>query len=570
VKKVDWTPLAGRKVILWADADAKRVPLTKAEKDALSTPEAIIEAQANKPFLPEDGQPGVKTMALAAELLHVQGCKLWSVKIPAPGEKADGWDIADAIEEGLAGEALAAFIRGNISLLAVAKVGGEALQPDSDGGISPSFPSGAGGGDDDNGPSWRALLMRKDDRLIDCRENVYLMLKHHPAWVGVLWADEFARKIVKRKPAPWDNRHGFVSGEQWGEDDDLRLGLWFAQHERLLVRSPDVLAASVGWAARESRCHPVREYLDSLSWDGRERTSDWLSDYLGVKKTAYTTLAGRLFLIGMVARIYKPGCQMRSMPILEGVQFRRKSTALRILGGQWFGDTPLDLNNKDAYQLIQGRWLYEVAELDAFSRAESTRIKAFISSQEDRFRAPYDRAPREWPRHTVFFGTTNQDEYFKDQTGNTRYWPLRAEESDHINLDGLHGARDQLFAEAVEMFRRGDRWHPTREEQRDLFEPEQAEREIADPWQAMIAKWLRGTPNDRVKVTDILTDCLKIEAGKIDSSRQMSTRIGIAMKRLGWHKKRETGGDREYYYLRPDGGRGGAESAVERGGDVPH
>ena len=123
VKKVDWTALAGRKVILWADADAKRVPLTKAEKDALPTPEAVIEAQANKPLLPEDGQPGVKTMAMAAELLHVQGCKLWSVKIPAPGEKADGWDIADAIEEGLAGEALAAFIRGNISLLAVAEVG---------------------------------------------------------------------------------------------------------------------------------------------------------------------------------------------------------------------------------------------------------------------------------------------------------------------------------------------------------------------------------------------------------------------------------------------------------------
>lgn len=564
VKKTDWAPLFGRKVILWADCDAKREPLVKAEKDALTqagkesglSTEAIRAsidaAQAAKPLLEEHDQPGVKTMAQIAELLLDHGCEVWSMKIPAPGEKPDGWDIADAVDEGLTGSALADYIRANVVRLAQAWEGEEDLPTDDGGEHFDPPPAGAGGDDGGWARSWRRELLRKDGKLVDCRENVYMMLRNHPQWRGVLWADEFARKIVKRRPAPWDTDASFVHGMEWGEDDDLRLGLWLAQQERLLVRSTEVLASSVGWAARDSRCHPVREYLDGLQWDRQERLADWLTDYLGVRKTPYTILSGRLFLIAMVARIYQPGCPMRSMPILEGSQFKGKSTALRILGGKWFGDTPIDLNNKDSYQLIQGRWVYEIAELDAFSRAESTRVKAFISSQEDRFRAPYDRAPKEWPRQTVFTGSTNQDEYFKDQSGNTRYWPWRVEEVDRINLEGLSDARDQLFAEAVELYRRGDRWHPTREEQQQLFEPEQTDREISDPWQSIITKWLRGSMESKVSVTTILTDCLKIEAGKLDSARQMSTRVGIAMKRIGWIKKRETGRDREYYYHRPD------------------
>lgn len=404
---------------------------------------------------------------------------------------------------------------------------------------------------------WRRQLLRKDDRLIDCRENVYLMLRHHPLWAGVIWLDDFARRIVKRKPAPWDNAASFVPGIEWSHEDDLRLGLWLAQQESLIVRSQENLAAAVAWVATESRYHPVRDYLDALVWDKRERLADWLTDHLGVKRSEYAMLAGRLFLIGMVARIYQPGCQMRFVPILEGAQFRGKSSALRILGGEWFGDTTLDLNNKDTYQLVQGRWLYEIGELDAFNRSEATRVKAFVSSQVDRFRAPYERAPRDWPRQTVFVGTTNQDEYFKDTTGNTRYWPLRVEEEYPINLDGLAAARDQLFAEAVALYKRGERWHPTREEQQRLFEPEQAEREIGDPWQSLIAKWLRDNGKMRVTATAILTDCLKIEAGKIDGNRQMSTRVGIAMKRLDWIKRREASGDRDYYYVPPAGWHGG-------------
>lgn len=558
VRKSDFSPLAGRKVILWPDADAKRVPLTPAQREAGLS-------QADQPLLPEEDQPGIKTMDEVASLLLGLGCRVWMMKIPAPGEKPDGWDVADAIAEGLTGSYLAEYIRAQSVALAQAGMGGEGSQQ----GASDPERAGAGGGAGRfDTEAWRALLLRKDDRLIDCRENVFTLLREHPAFSGVLWVDEFARRIVKRMPAPWDNPHAFKAGAEWGENEHLTLGMWLAQQERLLVRSHENLALSVAWAASESRWHPVREYLDGLVWDGLARVDTWLSDFLGVKSSEYTRLVGRLFLIGMVARIYRPGCAMRAMPILEGEQFKGKSTAARILGGEFFGDTPIDLNNKDAYQLIQGRWLYEIAELDAFNRAETTRIKSFVSSPEDRFRAPYERAPRDHLRQVVFIGTTNQDEYFKDQTGNTRYWPVRCGVEDDIKLDGLRLARDQLFAEAVALFQAGERWHPSAEEQRSLFEPEQQSREIADPWQTLIYEYLVSITFDKVSTTDILSDCLKVEAGKIDGTRQMATRVGIAMKRLGWIKKRETNSSRGYYYLRPAGwGKGKPED--EGGGNAP-
>ncbi len=553
VPKVNLSPLSGRRVVLWPDCDAKRVPLTKAERDALPDDAARKAAQEAKPYLPAAEQPGVKTMLQLADKLLAMGCKVWMMQIPAPGEKPDGWDIADAVADGLVGDALADYIRAQSVALAPAVVAGEA---DANTVETPADPDPAGArmrfnalADD----AWRTMLLRKDDKLIDCRENIYILLREHPALRGVVWVDEFANRVVKRKPAPWDAASAFVPGVEWEDTEHLRLGLWLAQNERLTVRSADNLALAVNWAATESRWHPVREYLDGLVWDGVTRVDHWLTDYVGIKRTEYSCMVGRMFLIGMVARIYRPGCPMRSMPILEGEQWRGKSTVLRILGGEWFGDSAIDLQNKDSYQLIQGRWLYEIAELDAFSRADVTRIKNFISSPVDRFRAPYERAPRDFLRSTVFAGTTNQDEYFKDPTGNTRYWPLRAEESDSINLDGLSAARDQLFAEAVALFQRGERWHPTREDQIRLFEPQQASREIIDPWESLIYEYLNKSTFQRCTTTEVLTECMKVEAGKIDGTRQMATRIGIAMKRVGWIKKRESDGSRGYYYARPAG-----------------
>lgn len=553
VKRADWSPLVGRKVVLWPDCDALHERLTAEEREA-------GVAKESKPLLPVDAQPGIVAMRTAAEILGGLGCKLWMMEIPAPGEKPDGWDVADAVDEGITGSALSDYVRAQARALAPADEGEEADSEESESAPDPD-PAGAGRGYGEN-DAWRVQLLRKESGgLIDCRENVYLMLANHPAWQGVIQINEFSRRVEKRTLPPWPNA---MKGE-WDDNDTLRLGMWLADSERLIVKSVDNLSMAVKWIASERCFHPVREYLDGLQWDGVVRLDDWLTDCLGVRKNEYAMLSGRLFLIGMVARIYRPGCRMRNMPILEGEQYRGKSTALQILAGEWFGDTPLDLRSKDSYQMIQGVWLYEFGELDSFNKADSTLMKTWVASPSDKFRAPYDRAPKDWPRQCVFSGTTNHDEYFKDPTGNTRYWPWRCMEEGDIDHERLSAMRDQLFAEAVVCFERGDRWHPTGEEQRRLFDPVQEDRMLLDAWEPLIYRWLRKQVRPRVTMDELLFECLKIEPAKLSGTKQEVTRIGAIMARLHWTKKRETSGGRGYYYAEPDEWKAAPSAAGSRG-----
>lgn len=179
-------------------------------------------------------------------------------------------------------------------------------------------------------------------------------------------------------------------------------------------------------------------------------------------------------------------------------------------------------------------------------------MKAFVSSTSDNFRAPYDRSNRDWPRQCTFAASTNQYEYLKDSSGNTRFAPIATGEV--IRHQDIARDRDQLFAEAVLRYRAGERRYATREEQQQWFEPEQASREIEDPWYARIASFLDKWAGNRITQNEILDECLKIDPGKVDGAKQMSTRIGIAIRRAGWQKRRERSGPppgRAYYYERP-------------------
>lgn len=564
VTKADWAPLAGRKVILWADCDAKRVPLTKAEREALPDEAARLVAQGAKPLLPEDQQPGVKTMADVAAILLGLGCKVWAVKIPAPGEKPDGWDIADAVAEGLTGPALADHIRANWVALAPA-VGGEG------GGDGASTPPPAGASADDGAgksPEWmRGMIWKSRGALEDCRENVYLILTQHPAWAGVVAWDDFARRVVKRRPTPTGGEPG-----EWKSEDDLDLGLWMAQRTRLLVKGEGTITAGVSMAAARAKFHPVREHLDSLSaWDGVERLAFWLEECLGATagSAEYLRIVGRLFLVGLVARVMQPGVKWDYMPILEGPQGKGKSTALRLLGGEWFADTPLRLGDKDAYMALDGVWLYEVGEMDSFNRAETTAVKAFVTTQVDHYREPYARRTIDRPRQVAFAGTTNQGEYLKDTTGNRRFFPIRL--TGPLDLDKLAAWRGQLLAEALHVFRSDARLHPTREEEAQYIRPEQEAREIVDPWLYKLQDYLED-PERRLLAEftslELLVEGIGLEVEKIDNNRGAATRIGNLMARLGWRKSRRSTGRREWVYIRP-GAAPVAENTMPAPADYP-
>lgn len=419
------------------------------------------------------------------------------------------------------------------------------------GGSPPDGPPGGGTEEDDEDPrGWRAELIKTSEGAKkDCRENVFTFLMHHPRLKGMVAFDEFSYRIIKRREPPWASTPG-----EWTTADDYELGLWFAQTKgvRLVVKSEATLAAGVAMAANRARFHPVQDYLNGLAWDGVERLQAWTHECLGTADTTYTRLVGRWFLLGMVNRILSPGCQMDNMIVLEGVQGKMKSSSLRALAGEWFADTPIRIGDKDALLNLAGVWLYEVAELDSFNKAEVTAVKQYVSSRVDRVREPYSRRPLDRKRSCVLAGTTNQHEYFKDSTGSRRFWPLACDGD--VDLQKLLAWRDQLFAEAVAALATGERYHPTREEAARYIEPEQESREITDPWFERIAMWVdkpEQAMEENYTTSEILTGALHVPADRIDGARQMATRVGIVMRKLGWRKERDATGARLWRYWRP-------------------
>lgn len=441
----------------------------------------------------------------------------------------------------------------------------------AEGRSTPSRGSANGGGppdaggsppDDEPDDAWRDRLHRRNGGKVDCRENVFLVLHHHPALAGLVGYDEFAHRVMKLRRPPWGGDAG-----EWDQNDDYLLGMWLLEHERLHVKAEATLVAGVAMAAHARRFHPVRDYLDGLPpWDGIERLAHWLSDCLGAQDTTYTRLVGTWFILGMVRRIQQPGCQMDYMVVLEGLQGKRKSTALRTLVGNndWFADTPIRIGDKDALLSLAGKWLYEVGELDSFNKAEVTAVKQYVSSRVDRVREPFARRPTDRPRSGVFAGSTNQSEYFKDPTGARRFWPVACD--GEIDIDKLAGWREMLFSEALHRLASGDpelmRYYPTLAETDAYLVPEQEQREILDPWFERLASWLDSRQNygesgltvrevESFTSFDLLTKCLMVPQDRIDGGRQMATRVGIAMHKLGWEKRRDATGSRLWRYWRP-------------------
>lgn len=437
---------------------------------------------------------------------------------------------------------------------------------DDDGGQAKPRRRGKRGGP---GEAWRERLLEDKGRLQDCRENVFHMLDAHPLLKGLVAFDLFSHRILKLTSPPWDSEPG-----EWTTNDDYELALWLTAHEGLVVKGESTIAAGVAMAAFRARFHPVKDWLNGLAWDGVDRLGHWLHECLGTADSTYHRMVGTFFLQGLVARVLDPGCQMDHMVVLEGGQGHGKSSALRVLAGQWFADTPIRIGDKDALLNLAGVLIYEVAELDSFNKAEVTAVKQYVSGRVDRVREPYTRRPVDRPRSCVLAGTTNQHEYFKDPTGSRRFWPVSIPGA--VKLDKLREWREQLFAEAVHRFKAGERHYPTREEEKQYFHAEQDSREIVDPWFERIATWLddpKQEDTDTFTAADILIKALYVSADRIDGGRQMATRVGIVMHRLGWAKQRDSTGARLWRYVRPklgakpgDGGGAGEPSQQDPSG----
>ena len=524
VRMAAWTALAGRKVLLWPDHDRKR----DKETDEL---------------LPPHKQPGIKAMEDAATALVELECEVRIVDLEPLGERVDGWDVADAIAEGWTRERvrdyLAAHLRlpGSLDPTRAARAEGEG------GPIAGGEVVEAGGGVPELPDAERWPLVWRGRDLVACTANVHALLMRAPAWRGVIAYDEMAQRIVKLQRTPYDTED---SAGDWQSVDDTQTSMWLARNQGGgFSPSSNIVAETIEVIARENAFHPVQMYLESLTWDGKPRIDSWLVDFLGVAPKEYVQLVSRFYLIGMVKRALQPGCKFDTCLVLEGEQGLMKSSALRVLGGQWFKDTDLNLDNKDAMVALQGAWLYEIAELDSLNKAESSKQKSFLSRQVDEFRPSYGRREIRLPRQVVFAGSTNQWEWLKDPTGGRRFWPV---ECTAIDLAGLADVRDQLFAEAVVECKRGAPCWPNREQQKRLFDPEQLARQQPEGYVDLLHDWVYSKTAD-FSLAEAATDCLKLDASKL--TRDVQTRVGNALRALGCTRVERRNGMVRFWYRPP-------------------
>jgi predicted P-loop ATPase len=313
---------------------------------------------------------------------------------------------------------------------------------------------------------------------------------------------------------------------EWTDEDDLRATEWL-QLEGISVRS-EITGQAVEVVAREASFHPVRSYLNGLKWDGTRRLDGWLHRYFGADDSTYTTEVGSRFMISAVARVIEPGCKADCCLILEGPQGMKKSTALRVLAGPWFTDEIADLGSKDSAMQTMGVWIIEIAELDAMSGPSMSKVKAFLSRSEDRFRPPYGKRVIRSKRQCVFAGTVNHNTYLNDETGGRRFWPVKCD-APSIDIEGLIGVRDQLWAEAMHEYQHGKPWWLDTPELNRLAAEQQADRYEEDAWDELIVTFVAGKPS--VSVQEILTFLGK---ERQNWTHQDRCRIGRCLRAHGW------------------------------------
>jgi len=363
-------------------------------------------------------------------------------------------------------------------------------------------------------------------------------------WADVLGYDSLAGRVMCLREPPMRaiDAPGTPCTGEWTDAHTARARTWISSVRSGREPSRDSTDAAVEIVARRRAYHPVQNYLASLRWDGVPRLDGLLARFFGSDFTDYTRQVGAKTLIAAVARATRPGAKVDTMTILEGAQGIGKSRAVRALVPleSWFADTPLDLESKDAAQCLQGKWIYEIGELHSFNRSETTRIKAFVSSQADNLRPSYGRRNQDFPRQCIFIGTTNGTEYLSDTTGNRRYWPVRCRA---IDVVGLQRDRDQLWAEAATRYTQGERWWLEGAEVA-LAEAQQADREAVDPWEAELAAWLEpqqapGLPRAAHRapftMTEVLAGALRL--GINERTQATATRVGKLLARLGWKSK---------------------------------
>lgn len=323
--------------------------------------------------------------------------------------------------------------------------------------------------------------------------NVILVLQNDLLLKGKIVTDEFAGRGLVLDAVPWND---CTEKRLWTDTDNSGFYWYMETYYGITARNNMYDALAI--VGEQNKINDVRDYLRGLKWDGMKRLDTLLSVYLGADDTPYTRAAIRKSLCAAVARAVVGGVKYDTMPIITGPQGIGKSTFLSVLGKDWFSDSLTSFEGKDAAELIQGTWINEVGELTAFTKQETSAIKQFLSKRHDIYRAAYGRLTDKHPRRCVFFGTSNDNEFLKDNTGNRRFWPIDV---------GIHEAKksiwqelpqevDQIWAEAYVYWALGEPLYLSKEIEVMAAEQQENHRETSGK-EGMIRDFLdRLVPSD--------------------------------------------------------------------------
>lgn len=377
--------------------------------------------------------------------------------------------------------------------------------------------------------SWNLQLSQNGLPLANLH-NAVSVIENDAKLKDLFWFDSFLQRVMTNAEAP----------REWADADDITLTLYIQREVGLNRVGRELVSQAVLGVSHHRVRHSVRDWLDSLTHDGTQRLESFFSDCFGADDGEYTQAASRNFWLSMVARAYHPGCKVDNMVVLEGAQGIGKSQALQIIGADWFAEQHESATNPKGFaEILQGKLLVEISEMDSFNRAEVNRVKQTISCPSDRFRASYGHYAQDHPRQCIFVGTTNRDDWNRDETGARRFWPIACKGD--VDLATVRANREQLFAEAAARYKAGEKhWLMPTEATKD----EQSSRFQADPWLQNVETIVKGESSI---TTATVAEKLGIPLERRDRGTEM--RIGACLRFMGWQRKQvRIGNDRAYVY----------------------
>ena len=341
---------------------------------------------------------------------------------------------------------------------------------------------------EDYNDEWKAELeYTKSGKLLCNIANIILILENDPALAGHIVHDLFTGMDSAKGGLPWNK-----NANQWTDTDDANLRVWLEKHYD--ITGKEKIADALTAVLTRHSYHPIRDYLNGLTWDGVPRLDRIIIDYMGAEDSELNRAMSRKHFVAAVARVFNPGCKYDYCLIMSGAEGIGKSTLLRVMGGRWFNDSITTLEGKEGMEQLRRAWVVELGELSSIKRSDVEQVKAHLSKQVDIYRAAYARRVLEHPRQCVFCGTTNEALFLKGDTGNRRFWviPVVAELRKYKDWsEAIRRDRDQLWAEAVHYYKQGEPLYLSEELEAQAKQRQQDfNDDNDDPIVAMLDKYL--------------------------------------------------------------------------------